>query len=139
MSKWNVSSNNIQVQCFLKQKRDNFQRQLSYCVKLLINSNPNFKFTAFYLYLNIQIWIDFYELTWQKKKTFNLGFSLKYGFKKVFFKNEPLISCPFLSSKLDSPVIRETFFTLSGCLSNVLIKENLIWMKEMGNWSEFHS
>ena len=41
-----------------------------------------------------------------------------------FFKNEPLISCPFLSSKLDSPVIKtlETlFFTLSECLSNVLI------------------
>ena len=37
-----------------------------------------------------------------------------------FFKNESLISCPFLSSKLDSPVIK-TFFTLSECLSNVLI------------------
>ena len=23
-----------------------------------------------------------------------------------FFKNEPLISCPFLSSKLDSPIIK---------------------------------
>ena len=39
-----------------------------------------------------------------------------------FFKNEPLISCPFLLSKLDSPVIKTLerhFFTLS--LSNVLI------------------
>ena len=41
-----------------------------------------------------------------------------------FFKNEPLISCPFLLSKLDSPVIKTLerhFFTLSECLSNVLI------------------
>ena len=29
---------------------------------------------------------------------------LKYGY---FFKNEPLISCPFLASKLDSPVIKK--------------------------------
>ena len=26
--------------------------------------------------------------------------------RNYFFKNEPLISCPFLSSKLDSPVIK---------------------------------
>ena len=41
-----------------------------------------------------------------------------------YFWNEPLISCPFLSSKLDSPVIKTLerhFFTLSDCLSNVLI------------------
>ena len=41
-----------------------------------------------------------------------------------FFKNEPLISCTFLSSKLVSPVIETLerhFFTLSECLSNVLI------------------
>ena len=32
---------------------------------------------------------------------------LKYGFLRSYlFKNEPLISCPFLSSKLDSPVIK---------------------------------
>ena len=32
--------------------------------------------------------------------------------RSYFFKNEPLISCPFLSSKLDSPVIKtlETLF-----------------------------
>ena len=39
------------------------------------------------------------------------------------FKNEPLISCPFHSSKLDSPVIKTLeshFFTLSECPSNVL-------------------
>ena len=44
--------------------------------------------------------------------------------RRYFFKNEPLISCPFLSSKLDSPVIKTLerhFFTLSECLSNVLI------------------
>ena len=40
-----------------------------------------------------------------------------------FFKNEPLISYPFLSSKLDSSEIKtleKHFFTLSKCLSNVL-------------------
>ena len=26
--------------------------------------------------------------------------------RSYFFKNEPLISCPFLSSKLDSPLIK---------------------------------
>ena len=32
---------------------------------------------------------------------------LKYGFlRSYFFKNEPLISCPFLSSKLDFPVMK---------------------------------
>ena len=39
-------------------------------------------------------------------------------------KNEPLISCPFLSSKLDSSVINtleRRYFTLSECLFNVLI------------------
>ena len=38
-------------------------------------------------------------------------------------KYEPLISCPFLSSKLDSSEIKtleKHFFTLSKCLSNVL-------------------
>ena len=42
--------------------------------------------------------------------------------RSYFFKNEPLISCPFLSSKLDSTVIKtlERHF-LSECLSNVLI------------------
>ena len=47
--------------------------------------------------------------------------TLNYG----FFKNEPLIRqlnifWTFISSKLDSPVI-SFFFTLSECLSNVLI------------------
>ena len=35
--------------------------------------------------------------------------------RTYFFKNEPLISCSFLSSKLDSPVIK----TLEGHLLNV--------------------
>ena len=40
-------------------------------------------------------------------KTLIALFILKYGFlRSYFFKNEPLISCPFLSSKLDSPVIK---------------------------------
>ena len=51
---------------------------------------------------------------------------LKYGFfKKLFFLNEPLISCPFLSSKLDSPVIKileRHSLNVKKCLSNVLIK-----------------
>ena len=40
-----------------------------------------------------------------------------------FFKNEPLISLPFLSSKLDPPVIKtlERLFFYIECLSNVLI------------------
>jgi hypothetical protein len=46
--------------------------------------------------------------------------------RRYFFANEPLISCPFISSKLDSPVIKTLerhFFTLSECLSNILITE----------------
>ena len=46
--------------------------------------------------------------------------------RSYFFKNETLISFPFLSSKLDTPVIKtleKHFFTLSECLSNVLITE----------------
>ena len=61
--------------------------------------------------------------------------------RSYFFKNEPLISCPFLSSKLDSPVIKtleRLSLNVKKCLSNVLITgelemENLILMKEMGN------
>ena len=44
--------------------------------------------------------------------------------RRYFLKNEPLISCPFLSSKLDSPVIKTLerhFFTLCKCLFDVLI------------------
>ena len=44
--------------------------------------------------------------------------------RSSFFKNEPLISGAFISSKLDSPVIKTLerhFFTLSECLSSVLI------------------
>ena len=43
--------------------------------------------------------------------------------KSYFFKNEPLISWAFLSSKLDSPVIKtlERPFFYIECLSNVLI------------------
>ena len=46
--------------------------------------------------------------------------------RSYFFKNEPLVSGLFLSSKLDSPVIKTLerhFFTLNGCLSNGLISE----------------
>ena len=72
--------------------------------------------------------------------------TLKYGFflkRRCFFKNEFLISCPFLSTKLDSPVIKTLerhFFSHWVCVSPMLwFHENLIWMKEMGNWSEVHS
>ena len=44
--------------------------------------------------------------------------------RSYFFKNEPLISCPFLSSKLDSPVIKTLerhSLNVKKCLSNVLI------------------
>ena len=66
--------------------------------------------------------------------------------RSYFFKNEPLMSYPFLSSKLDSPVIKTLerhFFTLSKCLSNVLITGESIFDEkngqEMFNWSEVHS
>ena len=59
----------------------------------------------------------------------------------------PLFSCPLLSSKLDSPVIKTLerhFFTLSECFSNVLIKGESNFdernVQEMFNsWSEVHS
>ena len=78
--------------------------------------------------------------------------------RSYFFKNEPLISWTFLSSKLDSPgikILERHFFTLSECLSNVLIpgesnfdEEKYIIIsynfderngQEMFNWSEVHS
>ena len=43
------------------------------------------------------------------------------------FKNKPLINCPFLSSKLDSPIIKilqRYVFTLSEFLSNVFDERN---------------
>ena len=45
-------------------------------------------------------------------------------FRSYLFKNEPLISYPFLSSKLDSPVIKTLerhSLNVKKCLSNVLI------------------
>ena len=45
-------------------------------------------------------------------------------FRSYFFKNEPLFSCPFLSSKLDSPIIKTLerhSLNLKKFLSNVLI------------------
>ena len=44
--------------------------------------------------------------------------------RKYFFKNEPLISCPFLSSKLDSSEIKPFErhpFKVKKCRSSVLI------------------
>ena len=44
--------------------------------------------------------------------------------RSYIFKNEPLISCPFLSSKLDSPVIKTLerhSLNLKKCFSNVSI------------------
>jgi hypothetical protein len=59
--------------------------------------------------------------------------------KSYFFKNKPLISCPFLSSKLDSPLIK----TLERHSLNVKkvfwLQDNLILRKEMDNWSVVHS
>ena len=46
--------------------------------------------------------------------------------RSYFVKNEPLISCPLLSSKLDSPVIKTLerhSLKLKNPLSNVLITE----------------
>ena len=47
--------------------------------------------------------------------------------RRYFFTNATLTSCPlFFSSKLDFPVIKRLerdFFTLSECISNVLITE----------------
>ena len=43
-----------------------------------------------------------------------------------FFKNEPLISCPLLSSKLDSPIIKTLdrhSLNEKNLLSNILITE----------------
>ena len=66
--------------------------------------------------------------------------------KKYFVKNEPLISRTFLSSKLDSPVIKtleRQFFKLREYLSNVLIAGESNFDErngqEMFNWSEVHS
>ena len=44
--------------------------------------------------------------------------------RSYFFKNKPLISCPFLSSKLDYPIIKTLerhSLNVKKCLSNVLI------------------
>ena len=50
--------------------------------------------------------------------------------RSYFFQNEPLISCPFLSSKLDSPVIkileRHSLNVKSVSPMFFLLQENLI-------------
>ena len=59
-------------------------------------------------------------------------------FRSYFFKNEPLICCPFLSSKLDSPIIktlhRHSLNVKKICSPMFWFQENLILMKEMFNW-----
>ena len=54
--------------------------------------------------------------------------------RSYFFKDEPLISCLFLSSKLDSPVVKTLkrhFFTLSEQPASIVNKNFLeCWTKE---------
>ena len=63
--------------------------------------------------------------------------------RSYFFPNATLTSCPFLSSKLDFPVIktleRHFFYIEWVSLQCFGLQEDLILMKEMGNWSEMHS
>ena len=66
--------------------------------------------------------------------------------RSYFIKNEPLLSRPFLSSKLDSPIIKTLerhFFTLSECLSDVSITGESDFDERNGqdmfNSSEVHS
>ena len=59
--------------------------------------------------------------------------------RSYFFKNEPLISCPFISSKLDSPVIKTLerhSLNVKKCLSNVLIKGESNLDKRNGQLAE---
>ena len=56
------------------------------------------------------------KYTMQLKKTVIYFYQSMDFLRGYVFKNEPLISCPFLSSKLDSPVIKtleKHLFTLS--------------------------
>ena len=66
--------------------------------------------------------------------------------RSYLFKNEPLISCSFLLSKLDSPVIKTLerhSLNVKKCLSNVLITGESNFDERNGqeifNWSEVHS
>ena len=55
----------------------------------------------------------------------------------------PLFSCLFLSSKLDSPVIKTlrnwSFLVWESASPIFWLQANLIWMKEAGNWTEVHT
>ena len=79
-----------------------------------------------------------------KNKVFYFVWALKYGFckKSLLYEwtsDQLHISWPFLSSKLDSPLIKP----LSECLSNVLITRESHFdernSQEMFNWLEVHS
>ena len=61
--------------------------------------------------------------------------------RSYVFKNEPLISCPILSSKLDSPVIKklERLTQCKKSVSNVLITEKCNLDEKVGNGSGVHS